>query len=355
MAKCNPNSVIQIAMNEVGYLEKASNSQLDSKTANAGKNNYTKYNRDYNAWGGGGAQPMEWCASFVSWCFVMAFGLAAAKALLCGGLHHYTPTGAGRFKKQNRYIKRGEGKPQVGDVIYFYSSAKGRIGHVGLVYKVSGNYVYTIEGNTSGASSLITNGGGVKKKSYKLTSTYIDGYGRPDYAGVESGTGEIHAPELGERILRKGDIGEDVKALQENLIKLNYDVGKYGIDGEFGSDTEDALKAYQKDHDLEVDGEYGPLSHASMMAELDKLDGDTPETEDKPETAEPEKPEIPDGGLVVAKGSWNVRTGPGTDYASVAIVHGGDRLSQVPSDGWTPILLKNEIRWISNKALEALA
>ena len=223
---------------------------------------------------------------------------------------------------------------------------------MGLVYKVSGSYVYTIEGNTSGASSLITNGGGVKKKSYKLTSTYIDGYGRPDYAGVESGTGEIHAPELGERILRKGDIGEDVKALQENLIKLNYDVGKYGVDGEFGSDTEDALKAYQKDHDLEVDGEYGPLSHASMMAELDKLDGDTPETEDKPETAEPEKPEIPDGGLVVAKGSWNVRTGPGTDYASVAIVHGGGRLSSPDADGWMPVTYKGEVRWISNRALE---
>lgn len=37
MAKCNPNSVLQIAMNEVGYLEKKSNSQLDSKTANAGQ------------------------------------------------------------------------------------------------------------------------------------------------------------------------------------------------------------------------------------------------------------------------------------------------------------------------------
>ena len=272
MAKCNPNSVIQIATNEVGYLEKASNSQLDSKTANAGKNNYTKYNRDYNAWGGGGAQPMEWCASFLCWCFVMAFGLAAAKALLCGG---------------------------------------------------------------------------VKKKSYKLTSTYIDGYGRPDYASVESGTGEIHAPELGERILREGDVGEDVKALQENLVRLNYDVGKYSADGEFGPDTEDALKAYQKDHDLEVDGEYGPLSHESMMAELDKLEPDNPET-----PVESEKPEIPEGSLTVAGGSWNVRTGPGTDYASVAVVHGGDKLAQVPSDGWTPILLKDEIRWISNKALE---
>ena len=35
--------VILIAKNEIGYLEKKSNSQLDSKTANAGSNNYTKY------------------------------------------------------------------------------------------------------------------------------------------------------------------------------------------------------------------------------------------------------------------------------------------------------------------------
>ena len=31
--------MIQVALNEVGYLEKRSNSHLDSKTANAGSNN----------------------------------------------------------------------------------------------------------------------------------------------------------------------------------------------------------------------------------------------------------------------------------------------------------------------------
>lgn len=190
MGKCNPNTVIQTAGNEIGYLEKKSNDQLDSKTANAGSSNYTKYNRDYMAWGAGGSINMQWCAAFVSWCFVVAYGLEAAKALLCGGLHHYTPTGANRFKARRRYIKRGSGTPQAGDVIYFYSSAKGRIGHVGIVERVSGSKVYTIEGNTSGASTLVTNGGGVKRKSYSLTSTYIDGYGRPDYAAVESGAEE---------------------------------------------------------------------------------------------------------------------------------------------------------------------
>ena len=37
------DKLIQTADNEVGYLEKSSNSQLDDKTANAGMNNYTKY------------------------------------------------------------------------------------------------------------------------------------------------------------------------------------------------------------------------------------------------------------------------------------------------------------------------
>ena len=40
------NAVIGIAEEEIGYLEKKSNRQLDSKTANAGSGNYTKYWRD---------------------------------------------------------------------------------------------------------------------------------------------------------------------------------------------------------------------------------------------------------------------------------------------------------------------
>ena len=41
------NKLIKVALNEEGYLEKNTNSQLDSKTENAGYNNYTKYARDH--------------------------------------------------------------------------------------------------------------------------------------------------------------------------------------------------------------------------------------------------------------------------------------------------------------------
>ena len=40
------NVVLGIAEEEIGYLEKKNNSQLDSKTGNAGSANYTKYWRD---------------------------------------------------------------------------------------------------------------------------------------------------------------------------------------------------------------------------------------------------------------------------------------------------------------------
>lgn len=42
---CYVEDLITIAKDEVGYLEKASNNNLDSQTANAGNNNYTKYVR----------------------------------------------------------------------------------------------------------------------------------------------------------------------------------------------------------------------------------------------------------------------------------------------------------------------
>lgn len=56
------DKLIQTADNEVGYLEKSSNSQLDDKTANAGMNNYTKYWRDIK----NEYQGQPWCAVFVT-------------------------------------------------------------------------------------------------------------------------------------------------------------------------------------------------------------------------------------------------------------------------------------------------
>lgn len=264
------DKLIAVAEAEIGYLEKKSNKDLDDKTANAGSKNYTKYNRDMRAWAKSAGINDQWCQNFVDWCFVSAFGLEAAK-LLIYTFTNYTPTGSNAFKKRNRYIPRGKGTPKRGDVIYFYSSAKGRIGHVGIVIKVTSSKVYTIEGNTSNASALVTNGGGVKKKSYKLTSTYIDGYGSVDYTAIagmafDAPTSSSGEQKLGDRVLKNYTEGADVRELQLKLISLGYDLGSYGADGEFGDCTEMAVRKFQKDKGLTVTGQYDNATHLALCA-----------------------------------------------------------------------------------------
>lgn len=158
---------------EVGYVEKRSNSQLDSKTANAGSNNYTKYWRDMAP----GMQGQPYCNCFVNWGFVKAYGEKEAKKLLCtdGSWSYYTPTSAQYFKNKGQWHTT----PKKGDIIYFKNAT--RICHVGFVYAVDSSKVYTIEGNTSGASGVVANGGGVAKKSYAIGYSRIAGYGRPKY------------------------------------------------------------------------------------------------------------------------------------------------------------------------------
>ena len=57
---------------------------------------------------------------------------------------------------------------------------------------------------------------------------------------------EIPTPEiaLGSRLLKRGMVGSDVKALQELLMQLGYALPKHGADAEFGSETEKALLAF---------------------------------------------------------------------------------------------------------------
>ena len=173
-------TVINIALAEVGYLEKATNANLDSKTGNAGYNNYTKYARDLANAGyyNGNKNGYAWCDVFVDWCFFRAYGKAAGQAAECqtGNLGAGCSYSAQYYKGQGRYDKT----PKVGDQIFFLDAA-GDINHTGLVYAVDGSTVYTVEGNTSGASGVVANGGGVCRKSYSRSYGRIAGYGHPKY------------------------------------------------------------------------------------------------------------------------------------------------------------------------------
>lgn len=243
------SKVIKIAQAEVGYLEKKSNKNLDHKTANAGYNNYTKYARDLDALGdfyNGKKQGYAYCDMFVDWCFLKAYGLDTALKLLCQPKKSY---GAGCGPSSEYYKKKGQfhtKNPKVGDQIFFWDKGKTRVAHTGLVYKVDANYVYTIEGNTSGASGVIANGGGVCKKKYSLNYNRIYGYGRPNYD-----------PE-------SVDIKIDTVKEVQRWLNDTYDAG-LSIDNDYGSKTKKALvKALQKELGVKVDGDYGPITNNAV-------------------------------------------------------------------------------------------
>ena len=62
--------------------------------------------------------------------------------------------------------------------------------------------------------------------------------------------------------LSKGDSGNDVKKLQTMLNACGYNCGT--VDSDFGSKTEKALRTFQSDHKLAVDGLYGPKSKSAL-------------------------------------------------------------------------------------------
>lgn len=266
------SKIIEIAAAEVGYLEKATNAQLDSKTANAGSGNWTKYARDLYAAGyyNGNKNGYAWCDVFFDWLIWKLCGKDAekAQAIIC----QTGPYGAGCSNSAQYYKQGGRfhtANPLPGDQIFFWNAEKTAAAHTGLVVAVDGNYVHTIEGNTSGASGVVANGGGVCRKKYNLNYNRIYGYGRPRYDAESKeetkATTNREGFEVNMKTLRKGDKGAQVKTLQALLVGNGYDLGRDGVDGDFGGKTDEALRKYQSRNGLDPDGVAGPKTWAKML------------------------------------------------------------------------------------------
>lgn len=202
------DKLIQIANAEVGYLEKSSNSQLDSKTANAGTANYTKYWRDIKP----EYQGQPWCACFVTWCFVNAFGKNNAQKLLKHYPYVYCPTMANLFTLN--------ANPKVGDIVIFKHN--GTFTHTGIVTSVNGDYFTTIEGNTNGGSTIIANGGGVCRKSYYNSNLPGTKFCTPDWSIVEESEDLTMSQynELKELIEKQSAEIADLKNINQQLVNV---------------------------------------------------------------------------------------------------------------------------------------
>ena len=175
-------AAIKIAKAEVGYFEKKSNANLDSKTANAGTANYTKYWRDVDP----SNQAAPWCACFISWVYMKAFGKTTAAKLLKHWPYISVPQLSGLF---THYAT-----PKVGDIFMYHNGSV--FSHTGLVIAVSGDKFVTIEGNTNDGSGVVAEGIGVYQKTRYNSQLPGSKFARPNYSIVTSinGSGEDPVP-----------------------------------------------------------------------------------------------------------------------------------------------------------------
>ena len=169
--------LVNVARSQLGYHEGDNTSQLHGESS--GSSNYTEYGYWYGTQvqGHSGGSYYAWCAYFISWCARQAgipTSIISNASYACAGSDN------GDFKNLD-YYARGSYTPKVGDLVFFcWEGNSSCWDHVEIVIGVDSSNVTTLGGNTS------TNN--VKTRSWKLSNSYIRGYGVPKY------TSKLDAP-----------------------------------------------------------------------------------------------------------------------------------------------------------------
>ncbi len=203
---------------------------------------------------------LPWCAAFVS-----------AIAQQCGMTDIVPPECScwymmQGFRRLGEWMENDAYTPKPGDVVFYdwgdsgTGDNTGEPDHVGIVERMQGGRIVTIEGNY---------GDTVARRYLAVGARYLRGFGLPDFskwAKQHSGVSP-EPPREGERMtmLSKGSRGYQVKVAQSLLILNGCACGRYGADGVFGADTLAAVKKYQRAKGLEVDGIVGPKTWNALL------------------------------------------------------------------------------------------
>ena len=132
-------------------------------------------------------------------------------------------------------------------------------------------------------------------------------------------------------VLRRGDKGEAVKAMQEALVQAGWSFPRYGCDGDFGSETEANVKGFQRTHGLLVTGIYDGATKSALITAIGK------------------------GKVKITGNSVNVRTGPGTNNDIIGVAHKGERYEYgLVTNGWYQIYFGGAVGWVSGKYAEVV-
>ena len=145
------------------------------------------------------------------------------------------------------------------------------------------------------------------------------------------------------RTLKRGMDGSDVQEMQQILLQIGYDLGSYGADGDFGPATETAVKALQINLGIADSG----IVDEALWQRLDAI------IDNKGDSDDPQPEPVQVGNLTVKDGTWNIRTGPGKEYAIRKTVKGGEKLREVIPHGWKTVQMEDgSVGWVSLSALK---
>ena len=147
-------------------------------------------------------------------------------------------------------VKRTDGADLLPGTAVFTGDAKEH-GHIGL-------YI----GNGKVIEAAGTRQGVIKSDVTDSKWTYWGELKAVDYGYPVSSPST--PPTVERPTLRRGDKGDAVILLQSELIRLGYPLPKYGIDGDFGKETEMAVKQFQQDNRLTADGVVGPKTWKAL-------------------------------------------------------------------------------------------
>lgn len=250
----------------LAVLEKLAGEREKTASGAVGSGNYISVNEKY------GMQGLPYCGTTIRY----AHEAAGCNLLKACSNPAYVPTIMAYCKAKGWQVN----KPVPGCIFAYKDD------HVGTVYEVSGNTIITLEGNSTvretyadakNGTGAFFEGIGWKKRIYDGNYTFY----LPNYDGISSSssgstataaTGAASAPAsktarktpctVSAYILRYGNEGEAVITLQAALKARGFDCG--AADGEFGTKTLNAVKAYQKKNGLEDDGEVGALTWAKL-------------------------------------------------------------------------------------------
>ena len=304
-----------------------------------GRNRYSQALRDYCFKKYRDGNYYSDCSSSISYCYKEAgipFGI-----LNTVGMYE-----SSKLKKVDVTIKNGVPQEvdrlRLGDMLLFAGGDSGRayagyVGHVEMIGEINGERPadVVLYGHGSGTPSKKNMQTYCKQRQAATSGTKRGNKGlikvvrfvwddeedliRPDGTASPEGKAENAL---------SGII--TVKDVQKALTVWDRDcLPRYGVDGEWGAETEAAVKAFQTAHGIEPDGE---LNHATLCALGLKA-----------------------AYVKVFGGAVNVRTAPDSTKDNVlGIVHAGDKLPYQGEDknGWHLIVYKGQNAWISGKWTE---